>query len=94
MFEQSKWIWCETAPQTNAYVDFYDSFTADTRAPATSFLRISCSNQYAAFLNGRMIGTVQYADLPEHRFFQTHSLDAALNQGRNSLSGLAGGLSG
>ena len=82
MFEKSEWIWCDTAPETNAYVDFYDAFAADA---AASYLRISCSNQYVAFLNGQMVGTGQYADLPEHRVFQTHAIDWALNAGENHL---------
>ena len=84
MFEKSKWIWCKKASETNAYVDFCQFFTAcGNREKA--FLHISCANQYAAFLNGRMIGTGQYADLPEHRIFQSHAVETALIKGKNIL---------
>ena len=83
-FDHARWIWCQNAPQVNSYVLFCQDFDAD-EGPAR--LRISVCGQYAAYLNGALIGEGQYADYPEYKVYD--ELDCATKAGSNRLSVVA-----
>ena len=79
-FEQSQWIWCADAAPVNAYVLFRQRFTAPL---GKARLLISADAQYAAFLNGILIGEGQYADYPAWKAYD--ELPCALSAGENTL---------
>ncbi|MBQ8954832.1 MAG: hypothetical protein IJ048_12035 [Clostridia bacterium] len=79
-FEQSQWIWCERAASVNAYVLFRHRFSAGAGGAR---LFISADAQYAAFLNGALIGEGQYADYPGYKVYDELSCQTA--DGENAL---------
>ena len=79
-FEKSRWIWCERAAAVNAYAVFRAAFSAPL---GKACLRISADAQYAAFLNGLLVGEGQYADYPEYKVYD--ELPCALAEGENTL---------
>ncbi len=79
-FDQSRWIWCGSAAPVNAYAVFRQTFSAPAGAAS---LFISADAQYAAFLNGMLIGEGQYADYPAFKVYD--ELPCALAAGVNTL---------
>ena len=79
-FEASQWIWCGRAASVNAYALFRQTFSAQA-GPAT--LCISADAQYAAFLNGELIGEGQYADYPAWKVYD--ELPCEVVSGENAL---------
>ena len=79
-FEASQWIWCGRAASVNAYALFRQTFSAQA-GPATLF--ISADAQYAAFLNGELIGEGQYADYPAWKVYD--ELPCEVVSGENAL---------
>ena len=79
-FDHARWIWYPGAAPVNAYVLFRQNFTAQ-RGEAR--LLISVCGQYAAYLNGALIGEGQYADYPEYKVYD--ELPCALADGANRL---------
>ncbi|MBR4444258.1 MAG: hypothetical protein IKS52_13430, partial [Clostridia bacterium] len=79
-FEASQWIWCARAASVNAYALFKQTFPAQA-GPAK--LLVSADAQYAAFLNGELIGEGQYADYPAWKVYD--ELPCATIAGENAL---------
>jgi len=79
-FEKSQWIWCRHAAPVNAYVVFRQTFFSSVRAARLS---ISADAQYAAFLNGTLVGEGQYADYSDYKVYD--ELPCAPREGENTL---------
>jgi hypothetical protein len=83
MFENAKWIWCNDAPQSDEYGEFYSEF--DYRA-GKLVLRISADSNYAAYLNGKLCAFGQYADFPYDKIYDEVDITEYAANGKNKLA--------
>jgi len=82
MFTKAKWIWLETeSPDT--YADFIKDFNY-SNGKAT--LRISADSNYAAYINGNLVGFGQYADFPENKIGDEIDVTDYVKEGTNRLA--------
>ena len=82
MFKKAKWIWLhDEAPDT--YADFISDFTW---SGGRTELRISADSNYAAYINGKLVGFGQYADFPENKIGDVIDVTEYLKKGENRLA--------
>ncbi len=83
-FRKAQWVWSAEAAPINAYVRFEQTFSLEA-AVSNAVLRISADAQYAAFLNGELVGAGQYADYPAYKTFDEYQVGQRLRAGENRL---------
>lgn len=66
VFEQAAKIWIDTADRVNVYADFTDAFTLPETFETVT-LSVSADSNYLVTVNGRVVGSLQYADFPTTR---------------------------
>lgn len=79
---QAQWIRADVAPAENEYHEFLAEFTCEKSA----VLKISSETDYAAYLNGQLVGCGQYQDLPTYKVYDEIDLTPFLKAGRNVLA--------
>ena len=88
VFSSAEWIWCRKESGKNEYAEFVSEFdVSDTDGEV--LLRICSDTDYAAWLNGRLVGAGQYNDFPERKVYDTLPLGRYLVRGKNRLCVLA-----
>lgn len=81
------WIWGRDSQSPSQYMQFLHRFDAGQGDGFT--LEISADTNYACWLNGRFISFGQYADFPEHKFYDTIDIGKYVRKGENTLAVLA-----
>lgn len=79
----SVWIWRDNSTDPNQYVTFKQSFEL---ASSKARLFISCDTNYAAYLNGSLVGFGQYAAYPQNKYYDVLELDGYAKAGSNVLT--------
>ncbi len=77
----AKPIWLSGAASPDEFAEFLTEFEAEKSCR----LYISAGSDYNVFLNGRLVAFGQYADYPEHRFYDIIELSDGLVSGKNEL---------
>ena len=84
VFEKASKIWIDQADRVNVYADFAGTFTvAALSLPVT--LVISADSNYLVTVNGETVGSMQYADFPDYKVYDTYDITPYLQVGENSL---------
>lgn len=73
MFKKSNPVWCSDKNTVNQYVAFQQLFDGIPSKKIT--LTIRADSQYIVWLNGRLIGTNQYADYSFYPVYDTYIID-------------------
>ncbi|MBP3937579.1 MAG: hypothetical protein IK954_08385 [Clostridia bacterium] len=84
VFEQAEKIWIDTADRVNVYADFTDAFTLPETFEAVT-LSVSADSNYLVTVNGRVVGSLQYADFPDYKVYDTYDITPYVHTGENSL---------
>ena len=84
-FESSNWIWpLKEQFGKNEYADFVCIFKSLTFEKA--LLRICAKSDYAAWMNGKLIGFNQYRDFPDEKVYDEYDLNGFLRYGENRFA--------
>ena len=83
MFENSKWIWCNSSPGADEYGEFYSEFVY---TGGKLCLGISADSNYAAYLNGHLAAFGQYADFPYDKIYDVVDITEFAVFGKNQLA--------
>jgi len=78
----SCWIWRDSSEDPNQYVTFRQKINLDT---VNAKLYICCDTNYAAYLNGNLVGFGQYLAYPENKYYDILDLEKAAIIGENTL---------
>lgn len=89
MFEKAKWIWVGENYKSEIYCDFYADFKIEFTSPdllnKNLILNVAAENDYAAYLNGKLVSFNAFKGYPDLKFFNTAVLNDFLNEGKNEL---------
>jgi hypothetical protein len=86
IWKKSDWIWPTGSENTvNQYVEFRQEFETGEVACGARLL-ISVVGNFAAWVNGQLVGTGQFTDYPESRTFSTMDVAEILRRGCNVLA--------
>ncbi len=83
MFENSKWIWCNSSQSADEYGEFYNEFVY---TGGKLSLGISVDSNYAAYLNGHLAAFGQYADFPYDKIYDVVDITEFAVFGKNQLA--------
>lgn len=83
-FKRAAKIWMDAAEQVNVYVDFCDTFAVTDTAEAV-VLTISADSNYLVTVNDHVVGSLQYADFPDYKVYDTYDLTPYVQAGENRL---------
>lgn len=65
VFESAKWIWQNTSPKADEYVEFYGKFPYRKQC----VFRVSVDGDYVLFVNGKYISSSQYGDFEHYKIY-------------------------
>lgn len=89
MFEKAKWIWVGENYKSEIYSDFYADFKIEFTSPdllnKNLILNVAAENDYAAYLNGKLVSFNAFKGYPDLKFFNSAVLNDFLNEGKNEL---------
>ena len=85
LFQNAKWIWCNSNPQKNEYGEFVDHFSYES---GNVILRISADSNYATYINGELAAWGQYADFPYDKIYDEVDITKYCRQGENRIATL------
>ena len=82
---QAQWIWHDPiSREVNQYVEFRCTF--DLADSESAELRIAVDSNFAAWVNGRFVGTGQFPDFPERKTFSAIDVSESVHRGKNVLA--------
>ncbi len=73
VFERAAKIWIDTADRVNVYADFADSFILPETFETVT-LSVSADSNYLVTVNGCAVGSLQYADFPDYKVYNTYDI--------------------
>lgn len=82
VFDKSLWIRHTDGHPDDDYGEFICRFEAD----GSAICRISCHDDYALFLNGKLVDNGQFADFDHFKTYDTLDLSKHLVKGENTLA--------
>ncbi len=83
-FKKAKKIWIETEEKLNVYADFIDEFEISDLSKKTELL-ITADSNYLVYVNGEVIGSLQYHDFPKYKVYDVYDLSEYIRVGKNEL---------
>lgn len=83
-FAKASKIWIDQADRVNVYADFAASFTVDELSHPVTLI-ISADSNYLVTVNGELVGSMQYADFPDYKVYDTYDITPHLRVGENDL---------
>ena len=83
MFKKALPIWLDNTAAPDEYAEFCGTFTLDGDA---CFARVTVGGDYNLYVNGALASFGQYADYPEHRFYNEVDLGDYVKKGENTFS--------
>lgn len=81
--DKSQWIWLNSAPTENCYLQFRQRFVPTTGEAVT--LHITAEGPFAVYLNGSYLPATQYPDYPHHKAVSQIVLSDCVAQQENLL---------
>lgn len=89
MFEKAKWIWTGENYKSEIYSDFYADFIVEFFSPdllnKNLILNVAAENDYAAYLNGKLVSFNAFKGYPDLKFYNLVVLNDFLVSGKNEL---------
>lgn len=80
---KAKWIWQNAEPRPEEYVYFLQDFEFNGQDTA---LKICAETEYAAYINGTLLGFGQYAGYPFEKYYDEYDITSLCKIGDNTLA--------
>ncbi len=86
MIKNAKPIWLDYE-ENNQYIQAVRSF--DVKSTENAILQICADAEYAAYINGKLVGTGQFKSFPGKKFYDEYDISGFVKKGENTLSVVA-----